>query len=169
MKWARMIGLGVILAMGMLLFGALAADPTLEAKGTVNSKITISVSPNNWEFTSDPDVENTNTATITVSSNKAWTVTAKDNQVNSKPNKGHMVLYTGSGWGSAYLTDPLYIQDANGQYVNLENDQTVCTGSKGKDITNQKTLKQKMEYTDDPTTESNCYRMIVAFTATQQS
>lgn len=169
MKWARIIGLVVVLAMGMLVVGALAVDSTLEAKGTVNSKITIDVTPTSWTFTSDPDADNTQAASIKISSNKAWSVTAKDNQDGSKPYKGYMVLYTGSAYGSVSLTNPLYIQNSGDSYASLVSDQIVCTGSKGKDITNLKTLKQTTAYTDDPTTGSDYYRMIVTFTATQSS
>lgn len=169
MKWARIIGLGVVLAMGMLVIGALAVDSTLEAKGTVKPKITIEVNPTSWTFESDPDVDNTQAASIKISSNKAWSVTAKDSQDGSKPMKGYMVLYTGSAYGTVYLTNPLNIQNSGGSYVSLTDDQIVCTGDKGKDITNSKTLKQTTAYTDDPNTGSNYYRMIVTFTATQSS
>jgi len=169
MKWTRIIVLGAVLAVGVLLVGVLAADTTLEAQGKVNSKITIDVNPESWTFQSDPDVDNTQTVSITVSSNKAWTVAAEDNLDGGKPNKGYMVLYDGSSYGSVKLTNPLYIQNSGGSYASLELYQTVCTGSKGKDIVTSKTLKQTTAYTDDPTTEDDYYRMIVTFTASQSS
>jgi hypothetical protein len=167
-----LIGVGVILATCILLSGALAADAIIEVKGKVNAKITISLNPSGtWDIgTVDPEASPAPSRgeTITINSNKAWTVTAKDDLALYSPlkpagTKGKMVQYTGSAWltPTSALTDTVKIDT-----YDLESDQQIASGSKGTSSTGR-TLSQTTQYTDDPTVDPNYYRIIVTFVAAQ--
>jgi hypothetical protein len=172
------IGVGVILATYVLLSGALAADATIEVNGKVNAKITISLTPSGtWDIgTVDPEVSPapSRVETITINSNKAWTVTAKDDLALYAPvkpdlTKGKMVQYTGSAWltPTSTLTDTVKIKDGGTTY-DLASDVQIASGSKGTSSTDR-TLSQTTKYTDDPTVNPNYYKIIVTFVAAQGS
>lgn len=175
MKELKFIVLGGVLALCLLVVGAVAADPTIEINGKIPAKITIDVSPNTlWDFGSiepqDPAEAQTRSETITIKSNKGWTLTAKDILAGYSPaktDKGYMVQWTGSAWLSSKLTDTLKITGTGGPW-DLASDPQLATGAKG--ITSpalSRTLSQTIQYTDDPTTDPNKYRVVVTFVAAQ--
>lgn len=175
LRMLTIIGLWITIIASLLVYGVLAADPTIEINGAIPAKITIDVSPVTlWDLGSiepqDPAVAQTRDETITIKSNKAWTLTAKDILAGYSPaktDKGYMVQWTGAAWLSSKLTDSLQITGTSGPW-DLASDPQIASGAKG--ITSPaltRTLSQTIKYTDDPTASPNKYKIIVTFIAAQ--
>lgn len=171
MKRLKIVGLVAIVIVFEFASCSLAEDAAIEINGKINPKITISINPDTvWDFGSvDPEAIKSRDDILTVSSNKPWTVTAKDMLGYSKPldTKGHMVKWTGSAWLSSKLGDSLKIINAGTTY-DLANDPVIASGVKGNNKQVQITLTQAVQFTDDPTEGSHYYRMSVTFVGAQK-
>lgn len=162
---------------------ALAEDAIIEVNGHINSKITVAINPTQqWDFgLITPEASPSRADTLQVNSNRKWSVTASDvltGYAPAKPSgtKGHMVQWTGSYWiAASQLTDSLKITNdatnpdiqGGGVAYDLASDPVIASSTKKGTFNIPVTLTQWIRFTDDPTTGSNYYRMIVTFTGAQ--
>ena len=179
LKIIKAIELMAILAACELVSIASAEDAAIEINGKISAVIEIDINPTPlWDFGYvDPGASPAPSRDdiLTIKSNKAWTVTAKDILSSYTPVKpagtqGKMVQYrplTVGAWltPTSALTDTVKIKNVGTTY-DLASDPQIASGPKGESQA-PITLSQQIRFTDDPTTSSNYYRIIVTFVGAQ--
>ena len=113
-----------------------------------------------WQL--KPDEANEQTGVLNVKANKdGWQVTVND---DNPATSGHMTEWTGSGYGTLELTNPMRVKAA--YEVALPEGGLIQTGDKtkgqGQDI--NVAFIQEGTFADEPLSEGHVYRMVITFT-----
>jgi hypothetical protein len=125
-------------------------------------KIIITSPSNVFGWLLKPGETNELVGIFNVKANKdGWQIAVKD---NNPATSGHMIEWTGSGYGSIKLASPMRVKAAN--EVALPEGGIIQTGSKttGQGRNLSVAFIQDGTFADEPLPEGNVYRIVITFT-----